>query len=159
MDAVTNIYHYNIDIKQTAFDGEPLYEAKVQELPDIAEYSESREEAYALALDAIATTAEIFKEQGRAMPEPLFPPIHPGEILTEEFLKPMGIGLDDLAKSTGIEPSLLKEIAAGIRPITTDTALRLSRHFKLSERFWMTLQSRYDSEIASQSNAAKISEA
>lgn len=64
-------HRYTITIRQAEFDGEILYEARVKELPDIAEFSETHEEAYALALDAIATTAEIFEEKGRAMPEPL----------------------------------------------------------------------------------------
>jgi len=66
-------HQYTITIRQAEFDGETLYEAKVKELPDIAEYSESHEDAYALALDAIATTAEAFAEQGRDMPKPFTP--------------------------------------------------------------------------------------
>lgn len=62
-----------ITIRLAEFDGETLYEAKVKELPDIAEYSQSHEEAYALALDAIATTAEVFAEQGQEMPRPFMP--------------------------------------------------------------------------------------
>lgn len=74
------------------------------------------------------------------------PPIHPGEILLEEFLKPMGISQYRLAKDTGVPPRRINEIVHSKRSITPDTALRLSRYFGLSERFWMNLQSRYDLE-------------
>jgi len=81
------------------------------------------------------------------MSELKLPPIHPGEILSEEFLKPMGISLDDLAKDIAVDAVLLEEIVEGIRSITPDTALRLSRYFSMSERFWANLQSRYDLEM------------
>lgn len=77
----------------------------------------------------------------------LLPPIHPGEILQEEFLEPMGISQYRLAKDIGVPPRRINEIVHGKRGITADTALRLSRYFGLSERFWMNLQSRYDLEI------------
>ncbi|MFB0535330.1 MAG: HigA family addiction module antitoxin [Anaerolineae bacterium] len=72
------------------------------------------------------------------------PPIHPGEILLEEFLKPMGISQYRLAKDISVPPRRINEIVHGKRAITPDTALRLSRYFGLSERFWMNLQARYD---------------
>lgn len=75
------------------------------------------------------------------------PPIHPGEILLEEFLKPMGISQYRLAKDINVSPRRINEIIHGMRAITPDTALRLSRYFKLSERFWMNMQSRYDIEL------------
>jgi addiction module HigA family antidote len=75
------------------------------------------------------------------------PPIHPGEILLEEFLKPMGISQYRVAKDVGVPPRRINEIVHGERSITPDTALRLSRYFGLSERFWMNLQSRYDLEM------------
>jgi antitoxin HigA-1 len=75
------------------------------------------------------------------------PPIHPGEILLEEFLKPMGISQYKLAKDISVPPRRINEIIHGTRAITPDTALRLSRYFNLSERFWMNLQARYDIEI------------
>jgi addiction module HigA family antidote len=81
------------------------------------------------------------------MTEPKLPPIHPGEILLEEFLKPMGISQYRLAKDTGVPPRRINEIIHGTRAITPDTALRLSRYFSLSERFWLNLQSRYDLEV------------
>jgi antitoxin HigA-1 len=79
--------------------------------------------------------------------EILLPPIHPGEILLEEFLEPMGISQYRLAKDVGVPSRRINEIVKGQRNISADTALRLSRYFGLSERFWMNLQSRYDLEI------------
>jgi addiction module HigA family antidote len=75
------------------------------------------------------------------------PPIHPGEILLEEFLEPMGISQYRLAKDISVPPRRINEIVQGKRAITPDTALRLSRYFGLSERFWLNLQTRYDLEI------------
>ena len=78
--------------------------------------------------------------------EKLLPPIHPGEILLEEFLEPMGISQYRLAKDINVPPRRINEIVHGKRAITPDTALRLSRYFGLSERFWINLQARYDLE-------------
>ena len=75
------------------------------------------------------------------------PPIHPGEILREEFLEPMGISQYRLAKDINVPPRRINEIVLGKRAITPDTALRLSLYFGLSERFWMNLQTRYDLEV------------
>ena len=75
------------------------------------------------------------------------PPIHPGEILMEEFLKPFGISQYRLAKDINVPPRRINEIVHGKRSISADTALRLSRYFNLSERFWLNLQSRYDLEV------------
>ena len=75
------------------------------------------------------------------------PPIHPGEILLEEFLKPMGISQYRLAKDISVPARRINEIVHGKRAITPDTALRLSRYFKMSERFWINLQARYDLEV------------
>lgn len=80
------------------------------------------------------------------MPQKL-PPIHPGEILLEEFLEPMGISQYKLAKDISVPPRRINEIVLGKRAITPDTALRLSRYFGLSERFWINLQTRYDIEV------------
>ena len=74
-------------------------------------------------------------------------PIHPGEILMEEFLKPMEISQYRLAKDINVPARRINEIVHGKRSITPDTALRLSRYFGLSERFWINLQARYDLEI------------
>jgi antitoxin HigA-1 len=76
-----------------------------------------------------------------------FPPIHPGEILLEEFLRPMGISQYRLAKSISVPPRRINEVVHGKRSITADTALRLSRFFGTSERFWLNLQTRYDLEV------------
>ena len=74
-------------------------------------------------------------------------PIHPGEILLEEFLKPLGISQYRLAKDIAVPARRINEIVQGKRSISADTALRLSRYFKLSERFWLNLQARYDLEV------------
>ncbi len=74
------------------------------------------------------------------------PPIHPGEILLEEFLKPMGISQYRLAKDINVDPRRINEVIHGRRSISADTALRLARYFGTSERFWMNLQARYDLE-------------
>jgi len=71
-------------------------------------------------------------------------PIHPGEILLEEFLKPMNISQYQLAKDISVPARRINEIVLGKRSISADTALRLSRYFRLSERFWLNLQSSYD---------------
>lgn len=73
-------------------------------------------------------------------------PIHPGEILLEEFLVPMGISQYRLAHDIGVPPRRINEIVHGKRSITADTALRLAHYFGLSERFWMNLQGWYDLE-------------
>ncbi len=75
-------------------------------------------------------------------------PIHPGEILLEEFLNPMEISQYRLAKDINVSPRRINEIVLGKRAITADTALRLSRYFKLSEQFWLNLQTRYNIEAA-----------
>lgn len=75
------------------------------------------------------------------------PPIHPGEVLLEEFLKPLAVSQYRLAKDTTVDPRRINEIVLGKRAITADTALRLSRYFGTTERFWMNLQARYDLEV------------
>ena len=74
-------------------------------------------------------------------------PVHPGEVLLEEFLKPMGISQYRLAKDISVPARRINEIIHGKRSISVDTALRLSRYFGISERFWLNLQIRYDLEI------------
>ena len=74
-------------------------------------------------------------------------PIHPGEVLREEFLKPLKISQYRLAKDTSVPPRRINEIVHGKRAISADTALRLSRYFGTSERFWLNLQTRYDLEV------------
>lgn len=74
-------------------------------------------------------------------------PIHPGEILMEEFLNPMGISQYRLAKDISVPRRRINEIVHGMRAVTADTALRLSRYFGMTEQFWMNLQIRYDLEL------------
>ena len=71
-------------------------------------------------------------------------PIHPGEVLLEEFLKPMGISQYRLAKDISVPPRRINEIVHGDRCITADTALRLGRYFGVSPQFWLNLQSHFD---------------
>ena len=77
----------------------------------------------------------------------LLAPIHPGEILVQEFLRPLGISQYRLAKDICVAPRRINEIAHGKRAITAETALRLARFFGNSEQFWLNLQTRYDLEI------------
>lgn len=74
--------------------------------------------------------------------------IHPGEVLQEEFLAPMGISQNRIARDIGVPPRRINEIVHGKRSITADTALRLARYFQVSEGFWMGLQADYDLEEA-----------
>ena len=76
------------------------------------------------------------------------PPIHPGEILMEEFLVPMGVTQNRLAVSIGVPPRRINEIVHGKRRITADTALRLGRFYSMSAQFWINLQNAYDLKIA-----------
>jgi antitoxin HigA-1 len=80
------------------------------------------------------------------MPAKRLPPIHPGEILFEDFLKPLELSQYRLAKGLGVPPRRINEIVHGTRAITADTALRLARFFRTSELFWLNLQTRYDLE-------------
>ncbi|MFK7846081.1 MAG: HigA family addiction module antitoxin [Rhodothermales bacterium] len=75
------------------------------------------------------------------------PPIHPGEILLEEFLKPMDISQYRLAKAVSVPARRINEIVHGKRSVTADTALRLSMFFGMSDRFWLNLQTKYDLEV------------
>lgn len=74
-------------------------------------------------------------------------PIHPGEVLQEEFLKPLGVSQYRLAKDVSVPARRVNEIVLGKRSITADTALRLARYFGTTERFWLNLQTRYDLEL------------
>jgi addiction module HigA family antidote len=76
------------------------------------------------------------------------PPVHPGEVLLEEFLVPLGLSQYRLAKDTAVPPRRINEIVHGKRAVTADTALRLARFFGTSERFWLNLQAQYDLEVA-----------
>jgi addiction module HigA family antidote len=76
----------------------------------------------------------------------VMPPIHPGEILAEEYLEPLGVTQYRLAVAIGVPPRRINEIMHGKRGISADTALRLARYLGTSERFWLNLQARYDLE-------------
>jgi len=76
------------------------------------------------------------------------PPVHPGEVLLEEFLKPMELSQNRLALEMGVPPRRVNEIVLGKRGITADTALRLARYFGVSPQFWLGLQMDYDLDVA-----------
>jgi addiction module HigA family antidote len=84
------------------------------------------------------------------------PPIHPGEILLEEFLKPMEISQNQLGRSLGVSPRRINEIVHGKRSVTADTALRLSTFFGNSSSFWLGLQMDYDLDVAKDNSLEKI---
>lgn len=90
------------------------------------------------------------------MPKQKLDPIHPGEILLEEFLNPMGISQYRVAKDISVPARRINEIVHGKRAISAGTALRLARYFCLSERFWSSLQSRYDIEVEKDKLASKL---
>jgi antitoxin HigA-1 len=79
--------------------------------------------------------------------ETVMAPVHPGDILMEEFLRPLGVSQYQLAKAVGVPARRINEIVHGQRRISADTALRLARYFGTSERFWVNLQARYDLEV------------
>jgi addiction module HigA family antidote len=83
-------------------------------------------------------------------------PVHPGEILLEEFLKPMGISQNRLANSIGVPPRRINEIVLEKRSVTADTALRLAQYFGTSAKFWLGLQSDYDLDITSDKVGRRI---
>lgn len=86
------------------------------------------------------------------------PPLHPGEMLNEEFLKPKHLSANALARAIGVPPNRITNIVAGKRSITADTAILLARHFKMSPEFWLNLQLTYDlrtAEIAAEARAKK----
>jgi len=85
------------------------------------------------------------------MAEKKLNPVHPGEVLLEEFLKPMGLSQTRLALDIGVHPRRINEIVLGKRRVTADTALRLARYFGTSARFWLGLQADYDLDVAADS--------
>ena len=87
---------------------------------------------------------------------PDFQPINPGEILSKDFLKPMGVSEYKLAKAMNVPPRRINEIVHGTRAITADTALRLGRAFTMEPQFWLNLQTRYDLEKASDAIADRL---
>ncbi len=84
-------------------------------------------------------------------------PIHPGEILSEEFMKPKGISQYRVAMDIHVPPRRINQIVKGERGISADTALRLGRYFGVSAHFWLNLQSRYDLEIEAPKLKARLS--
>ena len=86
------------------------------------------------------------------------PPIHPGEILFEEFLDPMGISQYRLAKDISVDPRRINEIVHGQRSITADTAFRLGRYFGMSPQFWLGLQMDYDLDVEEDRLAGRLPE-
>ncbi len=85
-----------------------------------------------------------------------FAPVHPGEVLNEDFLKPLGLSQYRLAKDTGMTAMRVSEIVRGERAVTADTALRLGRYFGTSPEFWMNLQMLFDLETARDALAGRL---
>ncbi len=83
-------------------------------------------------------------------------PVHPGEVMLEEFLKPMGLSQNRLALDIGVPPRRINEIVLGKRSITADTALRLARYFGNSPQFWLGLQMDYDLDIAAEALGERL---
>jgi len=83
-------------------------------------------------------------------------PVSPGEMLEEEFLKPLGLSLNDLAKETDLSPSHIAEIVAGKLPITADTDVRLCRYFGMANGWWLRGQASYDTAIARETTTPTI---
>lgn len=98
----------------------------------------------------------ITRKRECPMVEEKMPPFHPGEILKEDFIAPMGISQYLLAKDIGVAPRRINAIIHGKRSITADTALRLRRHFGIEPEFWMNLQTHYDLEVVSDRLAGKL---
>ena len=86
----------------------------------------------------------------------LLEPIPPGEILSEEFMKPMGISINALARAIGVPPNRISEIVGGKRAISADTALRLGKYFGVSPETWLGLQADYDLRLAKRTIWPKI---
>lgn len=92
------------------------------------------------------------------MAEKLYPPIHPGEILMEDFIEGFGITQHRLAVAIGVPPRRVNEIVHGKRGITADTALRLGKYFGIEPQFWLDLQSRYELELAKDRVADQVAD-
>ena len=86
------------------------------------------------------------------------PPVHPGEVLLKEFLKPMGISQNRLALNIGVPARRINEIVLGKRGITADTALRLAKFFGTSAEFWLGLQSQYDLDVTSEELGERLNQ-
>ncbi|NCJ06080.1 HigA family addiction module antidote protein [Synechococcales cyanobacterium C] len=90
------------------------------------------------------------------MSEAKLTPIHPGEVLLEEFLKPMNISQNQIALALRVPPRRINEIIHGKRRVTADTALRLAHYFNMSPRFWLGLQMDYDLDVAEDEIGAQL---
>jgi antitoxin HigA-1 len=90
------------------------------------------------------------------MSKKILPPVHPGETLLEDLMKPFGLSQNKLARVLGVDTKRINEIVTKKRAITGDTALRLARYFGTSPEFWMNLQARYDLELAKDKKAEEI---
>ena len=90
------------------------------------------------------------------MPSAKIPPVHPGEILLEEFMKPTGLSQNGLARNLNVPPRRINEIVNQKRAITADTALRLARYFGTTPEFWVNLQAKFDLETAKDKLKGKI---
>ncbi len=90
------------------------------------------------------------------MTEEKLHPVHPGEVLMEEFIKPMGLSQNRLALDIGVPPRRINEIVLEKRRITADTALRLARYFGTSPQFWLGLQTDYDLDMANESLGSRL---
>ena len=90
------------------------------------------------------------------MPKKDLKPVHPGEVLLEEFLKPMNLSQNRLALDIGVPPRRINEIVLGKRSVTADTALRLGRYFRMSPQFWLGLQMDYDLDVTADALANRL---
>ena len=91
-----------------------------------------------------------------AKTRPALPPVHPGEILREDLMKPLGLSINRLARALRVPVTRVSEIVNGRRSLTADTSLRLSRYFGTTPDFWMNLQTAYDLEVARRASAVQI---
>jgi addiction module HigA family antidote len=90
------------------------------------------------------------------MTEEMLKPVHPGEVLLEEFLKPMGLSQNRLALDIGVPARRINEIVLGKRRVTADTALRLARYFDMSPQFWLGLQMDYDLDVTADTMGSRL---
>jgi antitoxin HigA-1 len=95
-------------------------------------------------------------EEAMATKEERLPPVHPGEVLLEDFMKPLGLSQYRLALDLGVPALRISQIVHGKRAVTADTALRLARYFGTSANVWMRLQARYDLEVAEVELAERV---
>jgi len=90
------------------------------------------------------------------MTKKLLEPIHPGEILLEEFMKPLGVSINKLARDVDVPPGRISEIVNGKRAVTADTALRLGRYFGISPEIWINLQADYELRVTMRDSGKEI---